>query len=164
MVVLRDLLIADSQAMVTSLNDSSITLHLSSKIPTPYTPEDALWWINHGSKEQAITKAITYQGKFCGVIGVYLQSFDYKHSAELGYWIAKDYWQKGIASNAVNLFTQWLFSKTSINRIYNPVNADNVASIRVMEKSGFALEGVLKQSAYKYDQYSDEHLYALIKK
>ena len=163
MVELRELTITDASLIVSALNDQDVIHHLSSKIPQPYREEDALLWINQGSKDKAISRAITFQGEFCGVIGVYLQSFDYQHSAELGYWLTKNLWGKGIASKATLLFTKLLFSSTHITRIYNPVNADNIASIGVMKNAGFTLEGILKQSAYKYGKYNDEHLYALLK-
>jgi RimJ/RimL family protein N-acetyltransferase len=158
---LRDLALQDKDALVNYLNDVSVTQFLSSNIPTPYTLDDAIWFITKGSNNNAIVKAIEHKGVICGVIGVYLKEGEYAHCAEIGYWLGKQFWQQGIATDAVMLFVKQVFNSTEIIRIYNPVTETNYASIRVMEKAGFVLEGILKQSVKHKGQYFDEHLYAI---
>ncbi|WP_440056155.1 GNAT family N-acetyltransferase [Pseudoalteromonas sp. T1lg65] len=153
----------DRTLLVEYLNNDNVTRYLSSKIPKPYTLEDADWWLEVGCKQNAIVKAIEAKGIFCGVIGVYLQGFEYKHSAELGYWIAEPYWRRGIATEAVKQFVQNIFANTDVIRIFNPVTAQNQASIRVLEKNGFSLEGILKSAVSHGGVLCDEHLYAKVK-
>lgn len=59
----------------------------------------------------------------------------------LGYSVAPAYWGQGIASEAVRLFVPALHNDLGIRRILAKVFADNVASIRVLQKAGFSLEG-----------------------
>ncbi|WP_259386397.1 GNAT family N-acetyltransferase [Pseudoalteromonas sp. MSK9-3] len=163
MVTLRDLCDDDASLLVKYLNDAEVNRYLSSKIPTPYTFSDATWWIGIGSKDNAIVKAIEFKGSFCGVIGAYTQAFEYAHSAEVGYWIAKPYWRKGIATEALQLFTADIFNQTSISRLFNPVSAPNITSMRVLEKAGYQLEGVLRRSVCKAGDCYDEHVFARLK-
>lgn len=150
------------ELLVQYLNNDHVVKYLSSKIPQPYTKEDAKWWITTGSKENAIVKAIEFNGVFCGVIGVYTQSFEYQHSVEIGYWIAQAFWGKGIASEAVIKFTDFVLSQSHITRCYAPVFAENKASMRVLEKAGYELEGILKNAICKNHQYFDEYRFAKI--
>ena len=55
-----------------------------------------------------------------------------------------------------------LFSNTDIVRLYAPVFSPNKASMRVLEKCGYQLEGVLRKAIYKNGVYLDEHFYAKI--
>ena len=55
------------------------------------------------------------------------------------------------------------FARWNIVRIFAEPFAGNAASRRVLEKCGFALEGVKKRSVYKNGEYSDSCMYALIK-
>lgn len=163
MLKLRRLTIDDIDALVNYLNDASVTQFLSSNIPSPYSQEDALWFITKGSLENAMVRAIDRNGKLCGVIGVYLKQGEYAHCAEIGYWLGKQFWQQGIATESVKKFVDEIFSKTLISRIYNPVTSENIGSIKVMEKAGFVREGVLKQSVNHQGKLYDEYLYAITK-
>lgn len=163
MITFRPLDLKDSHHLVTALNDLRVTQYLSSKIPTPYTPDDAKWFIETGCIDNALVKAINFQESFCGVIGLYFQHNEYAHSAEVGYWLLPEFWQKGIATQAVSQFCDLVFNTTSVCRIYNPVSAPNLASIRVMEKAGFTLEGTHKMAVRHNDLFIDEHLYAKVK-
>lgn len=163
MINLRDLTDKDDNLLVSYLNNENVVKFLSSRIPQPYTVDDAHWWIKTGSKAEATVKAIEYKGTFCGVIGIYHQQFEYAHSAEIGYWLAEPFWQKGIASAAVNMFSEYLFDSTELIRLVAPVFSDNVASMKVLQKCGFVLEGVAEKALYKHGRYYDEHRFAKVR-
>jgi RimJ/RimL family protein N-acetyltransferase len=55
----------------------------------------------------------------------------------VGYWLAKEHWGKGIASRALAL----LLEQVSIRPLHARVARDNVASLRVLERSGFEITG-----------------------
>ena len=69
MITLRDFKMSDVGRLVDILNQPSVTQFLSTKIPSPYTKEDATWWIQEGSKEGFI-RAVEYDGELVGCIGV----------------------------------------------------------------------------------------------
>ena len=58
--------------------------------------------------------------------------------------------------------TEYVFTKTNIVRLYAPVFSPNKASMRVLEKCGYQLEGILKKAIFKNDVFLDEHLYAKV--
>lgn len=69
MIELRELTEDDKDQLIVHLNNQDVVRFLSSRIPTPYTEKDALWWINEGSKAE-ILRAITLYDYFVGIIGV----------------------------------------------------------------------------------------------
>lgn len=59
----------------------------------------------------------------------------------LGYWIGRPYAGKGHASDAVGALTNWAFGTLRLHRVEAACVPTNLASRRVLEKSGFELEG-----------------------
>ncbi len=62
---------------------------------------------------------------------------------ELGYVIAREYWRRGIATEASRAVTDWALEQASLWRVWAFVDVDNVASARVLEKIGMTREGIL---------------------
>ena len=91
-VTLRDFKMSDVGRLVDILNQPSVTQFLSTKIPSPYTKEDATWWIQEGSKEGFI-KAVEYDGELVGCIGVNPGNFEYERAGEVGYWLCSSHWR-----------------------------------------------------------------------
>ena len=162
-MVLRELALSDAELLVEYLNVPEVTRYLSSNIPSPYGIEDAEWFITTGSKDKAITKAIEVDGQCVGLIGVYLQQAEYAHSAEIGYWLGRPFWRKGLATKAVKFFVDEIFNTTEVTCIFNPVTEANIASRRVMEKAGFQLEGKLQGSVQHHGKLHNEYFYSRLK-
>ena len=119
-ILLRGFTENDIGRLTLILNDVSVTQFLSTKIASPYTKENALWWINEGSKGDLI-KAISFNGILVGCIGVNRGDFEYQKSGEIGYWLDKEYWRKGIASAAIQKISELVFSNTDIVRLFASV-------------------------------------------
>ncbi len=69
----------------------------------------------------------------------YVQLVKIDEGWEIGYHIAKLYTNNGYATEAVNLFLNYLKNNTNLTEIYGVALADNKASRRVLEKCGFKL-------------------------
>lgn len=69
----------------------------------------------------------------------YIQLVQIEEGWEIGYHIAKVYTGNGYATEAVNLYVEYLKKNTDIKEIYGVALADNLASRRVLEKCGFNL-------------------------
>jgi len=161
MIKLRGFIASDADLLVAYLNDEQVTNFITDAIPKPYTQEDANWWVEtHASS--AFTKAIEFNGKFVGCISAIRGEFEYSRGAELGYWIAREYWNLGIATEAVRVFGQTLLDSTDIIRLFVSVVSINSASIRVLEKNGYELEGILKSASFKNNRFYDEHLFSKV--
>lgn len=70
----------------------------------------------------------------------------YVNTAQIHYAIAKDERCRGYATEAVNCMLNWAFNIVDLNRIYTFVSDQNTASSRVLTKSGFKLEGIMRQA------------------
>ena len=107
--------------------------------------------------------AITVNGKVIGSIGAFRQGNIHRKTAELGYYIAEEYWGKGIMTEAVKQLCDYVFSNTDIIRIYAEPFAYNIGSCRVLEKAGFQYEGTLRSNALKNGNVFDMKMYSKLK-
>ncbi|HOY22064.1 MAG TPA: GNAT family protein [Cellvibrio sp.] len=162
MIGLRDFLTEDEELLVSYLNEDSVTEYLSARLSQPYTKEAATWWVNTGSKI-GIAKAITKNGVLVGSISAIRGEFERQKSAEVGYWVAKPYWGKGIASEALAEFSKALFLNTDLVRLYASVFEGNTASAKVLEKCGFKLEAIFEKAIYKDGLFFNEYHYANVR-
>jgi ribosomal-protein-alanine N-acetyltransferase len=161
MVKLRDYQESDAKHLVMLANNENVSRYLIYTFPYPYTQKDADWWISTGAKENgAINKVIEYHGEFAGGIGIMPQTGWRSHVAEIGYWLGEPYWGQGIATEALRQMTNHAFEELKFKKLFGPVLEPNHASMRVLEKNDYQLEGVLKQEVVKHDQYFDLFHYA----
>lgn len=136
-------------------------------IPYPYTDADADWWINHNLEATALQNGRSVNwavrrgdGKLIGGIGFLGLKIDQDFKAELGYWLAKPYWHRGIMTEAVKKVADYAFKEFGLMRITAHVFAFNIGSARVLEKSGFTCEGLLRSHYRKDGKVFDGKLYA----
>ncbi|WP_331352874.1 GNAT family N-acetyltransferase [Cellvibrio sp. UBA7671] len=161
MLELRKFEQKDEALLVSYLNDETQTHFLSVRLPQPYTNEAAQWWVNTGSKI-GVVYAIIHNGIFVGSISTIPGEFEKQKTAEIGYWVAKPYWGKGIASEALQKFTDFLFENTDFIRLNASVFEGNLASANVLQKCGYKLEAVLEKAIYKNGMVFNEMLYSKI--
>jgi ribosomal-protein-alanine N-acetyltransferase len=81
----------------------------------------------------------------------------------LEYWLGEKFWGRGIMTDAVAAFTDFWFDTFPLHRISAEAYANNPASARVLEKSGFVFEGHLKTNVIKDGKLLDSLLYAKTK-
>ncbi|MCK9413985.1 MAG: GNAT family N-acetyltransferase [Prolixibacteraceae bacterium] len=145
-------------------NNKKIWDNVRDLLPSPYTEQNALEFIRLCQQEVPTTTfAIEYNGELAGCIGLVKQTDVYRLGAELGYWIGEPYWGLGIATQAVELITLYGFNKLGLIRIYSGVFEFNAASQRVLEKSGFKLEGIFEKSVIKDGKILNEYRYSKLK-
>ena len=136
MIELRELVDSDVDSIAICANNFNVSRYMASRMPYPYTRDDAIWWVEFGSKEHGLNYAIDIGGKCIGVVGVRFGEFELQYSAEIGYWIAEEHWGKGIGTEAVSKMTEQVFSENNTVRLSAPVYSPNKASMRVLEKCG----------------------------
>lgn len=83
-------------------------------------------------------------------------------SGFIGYSIDERQIGKGIGTEAVQLVTQFAFEKVVLHRLEAYVSPRNTGSIKVLEKSGFIREGLLRKLLYINGVWEDHYLYACI--
>ncbi len=164
--IIRKGKIADASSLARSVSNKKVLNNLRDGLPYPYTEDDGKEFITAmlGSELGDYAFAIEYCEKVVGSISVTRQGNIHSRTGELGYYVAEEYWGKGIATAAVKQICDYVFSNSDIVRIYAEPFAFNAASCRVLEKAGFLLEGVLHSNAYKNGKIEDMKMYALIKR
>lgn len=154
----------DVAALVHHANNRNIWRNVRDRFPHPYTIEAAEMWIsiaNDNPYEPAL--AIAVNGEAVGGIGlIFGQDID-RRSAEIGYWLSEEYWGRGIVTEAVQGLTKYAFQHFDLARIWACVFAWNPGSMRVLEKAGYAREGILRQAATKDGQTIDVVMYAIVR-
>lgn len=86
------------------------------------------------------------------------------HSAEIGYDLSRAHWGKGIMTEAVKALVRYGFEQMNLNRIEATVDSENLRSIRLLERLGFAREGLLREKYYYKGRFHDELIYSLRKR
>lgn len=162
-IVLRPYSSSDALALAVIANNQDISKNLRDGFPFPYALEDAQRFIKMclEKKVQSIF-AIIYQGDLAGSIGLHPQNDIYKHTAEIGYFIAQKYWNMDIASKSVKMITKFGFESLHLTRIYAGIFETNKASMRILEKNEYVLECVKRKAIIKNGKILDEYLYAII--
>ncbi|MBK1813359.1 GNAT family N-acetyltransferase [Clostridium sp. YIM B02505] len=100
------------------------------------------------------------------IIGqISLMSLDEKNlSCTTGYNLGRLFWGKGYMMEALNIVIDYLFKEVGINRIEARHNTLNIASGRVMQKSGMRFEGILRQAKInKYGEFYDLAVYSILR-
>ncbi len=137
-------------------------------IPHPYTEIHARRWIEGLVEAAAHNRVAVFaiqaksSGKLVGAIG--LREIDEEHSqAELGFWIAVEFWGQGFATEAARAVIRHAFESLHLNRVYAHHMARNPASGRVLEKVGLKREGFLRQRVRKWGRFEDVVLLAILR-
>jgi len=152
-----------AEQMAELANNLKISQNLRDGFPHPYTLNDAKVFISKFIEQEPVTIfAIFSEEKYVGNIGLSIGQDVYRKSAEIGYFLGEPYWNKGIATKAVNMITKYGFKKLSVVRIYTGIYEYNQASMRVLEKCGFEKDCVFKKAIFKKNQIWDEHRYSKI--
>lgn len=90
-------------------------------------------------------------------------NFDQKaNHAEIGYVFHKEYWGKGYGTESVALMSDFAFETLNLHRVHASVVDVNIGSARILEKSGYELEGRLKDHYFIEDKYYDALLFGKV--
>ncbi len=117
---------------------------------------------DHFEKGEWVNLAIT-EGHLCILIGsVGLEIERKNNNAELVYWLGKDYWGQGYATEAARGVVSYGFDELKLHRIYARYFSRNLASGRVLEKLGMTHEGRLRDHLKKFGVYEDLEMAGLL--
>jgi len=135
-------------------------------IPYPYGIDDAKFWVRmveDGLKnENHLILGIRLKENQ-ELIGAIDLGIDLRfNKAELGYWLAKDYWNLGLMTEAAQECIRYGFQNLHLKRIFATHFDFNSSSGKVMEKIGMQKEGILYAHTRKNKEYQNHVLYAII--
>lgn len=168
-VSLTAFLPGDQPNLIRFLNDPVIYRN-TLMIPSPYTDVDAENWLH------LVKKNLEENGVLCnwairhhetgviGGIGAFLRSGLKGHRDEIGYWLAEPFRGKGLMTEVVTRFCEFLFeTRPELLRLEAKVHHYNPASARVLEKAGFEREGYARKYAFKDGEAIDTILLSRIR-
>ena len=162
-VVLRPWRTDDYDSLVLYGNNKLVWRNLTNMFPHPYKLSDAVEWVAIASDSgPSVFLAIEFNGEAVGGVGVIAREGTDFHTGQFGYWLGQPHWGKGIATKASRALKNHAFSAERFKRLEAPVFAWNPSSMRVLEKTGFILEGVLRKSALKDGYLIDSMMYAAV--
>ena len=159
---------SDKDALVAHLNDRDI-YDRTLRIPFPYAEKDADDWL------ALVAKVTQQQGRpihwairsaddaligGCGFDGFQVGK---SHRAEVGYWLAKPFWGRGVMTAVVQRLCRHAFEEFGLVKVTAHVFLHNPASARVLEKCGFQQEGLLRKHFLKDGGFVDARLFALLR-
>jgi RimJ/RimL family protein N-acetyltransferase len=153
----------DAASLVRHANNVNVAKHLRDRFPHPYTASDAHAFLKMASTADPQTNfAIEVDGEASGGLGFVPGTDVERYSAEVGYWLGEGCWGRGIVTDALEVFTRYAFDELLFLRLFALPLTTNAASIRVLEKSGYQFEGVLRSSCVKYGEPRDQAIYARV--
>jgi RimJ/RimL family protein N-acetyltransferase len=152
---------ADADAVVRHANNANVARQLRDRFPHPYSRANAQAFLKVSTSD-ATNLAIEVDGEAAGAIGYVVGTDVERYSAEIGYWLGEAHWGRGVATEALVLVSAHVFTSVNLLRLFALPFADNLASIRVLEKAGYVREAVLRSSSVKYGMPRDQALYARV--
>ncbi len=82
----------------------------------------------------------------------------------IAYVLGEKFWGKGYMTEAVNAVVKFLFHEVNCNKIIAGCDCENIGSARVLEKTGFTREGVLRQQIRRKDgSLGDDYAYGVLR-
>ncbi|MEO8447958.1 MAG: GNAT family N-acetyltransferase [bacterium] len=162
MIELTKISVKHKDSFVRLLNNKNIEKWLL-MIPSPYTNDDADFWIkkcqNDYGGNRDFAYAIENDGIHVGGIGLHRR---HQHSAEVGYWMGEEYWGKGYATEALNKILDIGFNELKFDRIQAHVFEGNIPSEKLLLRCGFEYEGLLKKCHKKGEVFYNSKLFAKV--
>lgn len=137
-------------------------------LPIPYTEDNAKSFIDYTLK--SLEDNISYELGIClknnpeniiGCIGVFnLNKISKK--AEIGYWIDRNHWKQGIATEATKAIIDFAFNKLNLHSIIARFFEVNPASGKVMEKSGMKYVGKMHDHEFRLGNFHNVIYYEIL--
>jgi ribosomal-protein-alanine N-acetyltransferase len=86
---------------------------------------------------------------FCGV-GIWREFLD----PEIGWWLARDYWGQGLATEAARAALKDAFERVGLNRVISIARPENTASIGIMKKLGLKFDAEFESEGVALVRYA----------
>lgn len=159
--LLRPWHVDDRPALLRHADDPAVarTLRL---VPSPYDDAAASAWLAYAaaSPPPEGVWAIEVGGEAVGCVGLERGPDIGRHALEVGYWLGRAVWGRGLATEVVRAVTGAAWAEPDVARVHASVFGHNVASMRVLEKAGYRREAVLARAGVKDGRAFDRVVYA----
>ncbi|AMX01039.1 GNAT family N-acetyltransferase [Rummeliibacillus stabekisii] len=165
-LILREVKQDDANDLLKYLSDKEVMKYVGLE---PFNSiDDALdeisWYKSIFEKGTGMRWGISLKGqdKIIGSCG-FLNRATQHYRAEIGYELSKEYWGKGIASEAIEAVISYGFKELNLHRIEALIEPLNLPSQKVLERKGFIREGLLRGYEYTCGKFDDIYMFSLLK-
>jgi len=165
-LILRKVTLEDVEAMYLYGSDEEVSRYVTwnTHQTTSDTKDFVEFILNKYKNKQVAPWGIEYKenGKFIGTID-YVWWQPHHQMAEIGYVLSKEYWGKGITTEAVKEIIKFGFNEMDLVRIQARCFVENIGSSRVMEKSGMTFEGIIRKGMFVKGKHQDLKMYSILR-
>ncbi|KAH8675450.1 acyl-CoA N-acyltransferase [Xylariales sp. PMI_506] len=158
--------VSDAAALAAAANHEDVSKYMRNLFPFPYSLDDAQFFINLASERQPMVNyaIVLLDGTYVGGIGLKPMADVESGTFEIGYWVGKDHWGKGITTSAAKAFSKWAFENfPDLRRLEAGIFEGNVASMKILERAGYTKEGVRRKAVFKRGVSLDITIYGLLR-
>ena len=120
--------------------------------------------LENQAKQEAVLWVLALKDNPATMIGNigYWRMEKENYRSEIGYMLHHDHWQKGYMKEALNAVIEYGFKVMNLHSIEANINPANIASQRILEKTGFMREGYFKENYYFNGVFYDSAIYSLL--
>jgi len=164
---LRHVKLSDAESIAKYAKNHAISRYTF--IPRPYLEIDARAFIKicHGQYRQKkyynFGIELLETGQVIGMMGI-VNHYKNHRNAEIGYWLGKPFWGKGLAGEALELILKYCFKAMKLHRVYAHVMHPNISSSKLLLKHNFKPEGIARQQVKRHGKWMDMHWFGLLAK
>jgi len=167
-LLLRKLAITDANEIFILRSNEDVLRYIGKEpISTIKEAEEFIGKINKGVDDnEAILWGIALLDNISMIIGtICLWNLIKEHfRGEIGYTLHPDHWRKGIMKEAINRVVDYGFNDLGLHSIEALLSSENIASSSVLESTGFAKEGHIKENFYFKGEFSNTLIYSKLNK
>ena len=168
-LILRPFQDSDLAVFLAYRNDPQVAKYQSWNVPFPRESGiqfvDAMKIANPNSMGEWYQAAVELKStsEMIGDVAFCTTAYD-SRQALIGYSLARQFWHKGFAFEALGCLLKYLFEERDIHRVIAECDVENVASWKLLEKLGFRREAHLIENIYFKGRYGSEYHYALLRR
>ena len=162
---LRALLPADRDAVFAIRGDPEVQRHNADAMQRE---DEAAHFIESRALDYKARRGVFWgvtrlgEARVIGSVSLYHWNHRHQH-AEIGYELARACWGQGLAAEAVQAVVGFAFERLLVHRVEAVTIADNLRSVRLLERLGFRLEGRRRDFLRQNDgAYLDSAIYGLL--
>ena len=165
-LILRGFTYNDIERYLGFFSDPDVQKYLGD-LPIPKDNKSARQWVDNMNgrclkSKLVITWCIELRSNSDVVGRIDLGGFIRKSMADIAYYLSKEYWNKGIMSEAVEEVVKFGFEHLGLHRIQATVLPENIYSLKILKKNGFREEGLLRN--YNFGRiFADTLMLSLLK-
>lgn len=164
-VSLRELRPADLPYIMEYVNDYATYSPFTDAAPRPKTEAFQATWLEHSTREDLITFAITdlVTGEFlgtCQLRGINRSS----HRSLFSIILRPSAQGKGYGSDALRTLLSFAFRELNLHKVTLMVYESNLGGQRLYEKVGFKYEGTLREEVYRQGKYENQYVYSILER